>query len=88
MDILITGLDDCHIFEWKGKITEQPPICLKVIFQMKHSGRPNKILKCLPVSGWGGCKTLFQDLYSTGNKTGFQPVSIPVEQIVGFFPKE
>ena len=30
---------------------------------------------------------LFQDLCSTGNKTGLQPVSRPVEQILGFHPK-
>ena len=30
-------------------------------------------------------KTLFQDLCFTGNKTGLQPVSKPVEQILGFY---
>ena len=30
---------------------------------------------------------MFQDLCSTGNKTGLQPVSRPVEKILGFFLK-
>ena len=32
-------------------------------------------------------KTLLQDLCSTGNKTGLQPVSRPAQQILGFYPK-
>ena len=28
---------------------------------------------------------MFKDLCSTGNNTGLQPVSRPVEQIIGFF---
>ena len=30
---------------------------------------------------------MLQDQCSSGNKTGLQPVSRPVEQIVGFYPK-